>query len=223
MKGSALPIGPWSSEVKLLAGTLYNQNDTLNPEPRVPLFTLPTQMNDCLALTEPAALAAPDGFYLALHCAHATNTGSRSVLVKVRNINASSTVLEYKGSLLSSNDVTKFVAQYKFQYPELSSTVTFSGEDLFVKNGLVYLLASPSSNTNYMGCALFKVTNLNTASVQRTGSGAPQMLKYIPGTINTHRGACTYSAQSTASGAALSQYVAGATPFTIVNTGVQLP
>lgn len=225
IKGTALPIGPWSSELKLMAGTLYNPNDMFNPEPRFPLFyPLPTELSDCLVITEPGTLAALDGFYMAFHCATGNQmVNTRMPLVKFRHPLGGGTVLEVKGTLLSPADASLFAQEYGDTYPELQGTVAFSAPSMFEKNGAKYLIATPVSTTVYMGCAVFKITNLETASIQRN-NGIPRMLKYIQGTVGTTRGACTYTEASTGSGVVLSQFVAGAPqPFTLINTGIQIP
>ena len=224
MKSAALPIGPWSSEVKLLAGTLYNPNDPLNPDPKTPLFALPPNMADCLVLTEPGILYVSSGFYMSSHCITSANLAqSRTALVKFNHPTPATTTLAYKGNLLTAGDAALFASRYGGQYPELANTYYFDGTSMFTKSNVTYLLASPVDSTGkYLGCALFKITNIETATIQRSG-GRPTMLKYVPGVAGTHRGACTYTTKSTGSGVVISQISATGQPFTLVNTGVQLP
>ncbi len=223
MKTASVPIGPWSSEVKLLAGSLYNPNDPLNPDPKIPLFSLPPNMADCLVLTEPGILYVSSGFYMSTLCRVANLGQSRIPLVKFSHPTPTTTTLAYKGNLLGANDAALFANRYGTQYPELANTYYFDGTSMFTKSNVTYLLASPVDSTGkYLGCALFKITNIETASIQRSG-GKPTMLKYIPGIAGTHRGACTYTTKSTGSGVVISQISTTGQPFTLVNTGVQLP
>ena len=220
MKGAASPISQWSPEVKLLAGTAYNPNNTLSPGH--PLFQLPASMSDCLVLTEPSTLAAPDGFYLSVNCARsATVSDTRIPLVKFRRA-SSGVVLETKGDLLTPYDVLMFRSLYGGILPELNSIASFSATELVEKNGRIYLLATPvDAQSKYLGCTVFEISNIENATIARWGS-FPKLVSYVQGRKETFRGACPYSKNSTGSGIVLSQRD-GALPFTIENTFLQLP
>jgi len=228
MRSAASPTGPWSAETKLIAGAIYDPNDPMNVEPRNPTYALPSSLADCVVVSEPGSLKVSDGFYLSLHCVTSGDIATtRTALMKFEHRKRGPTVLEVKGSLLTPDDARRFAIKYASQYPELADTVAFSATSLFTKNGVTYLLATPTKSTGgYMGCAVFQVTNLETASIARASTGDPQLLKYISGTPNTHRGACTYSAASTGGGVVLSQLDMSSPTyqfFNLVNTGVQVP
>jgi hypothetical protein len=251
VKAANVPNGVWSDETKLIAGSDYNPNNLFSPG--TTQYALPASIRDCHAITEPGALTASDGFYLSVACVYSdtvgvtfclpligngsvcpnpnvrTATHSRIPLMKFTHSKNGNMVMSVIGNFPNSTaDVPKFVSAYGAQYPELKSTIGFGAPDLVkAADGTTYLLVSPHNDNNYMGCAVFQVANLNTASIQRTSNGAPYLVKYIPGIPDTHRGACTYATNETASGVNLSQVEPDSFPtkpdLQIVETGIPLP
>lgn len=221
MKGASNPASGWSSEVILLAGSIYvNANPT-----NLPVLSLSgTTAADCDIIQEPATLSHSSGFYLAFAC-HSTAGNHRVHLVKILH-SGSNYVLQDKGSLVSMADANMFKATYSGTYPELQAQADLGGgPHLYTDaNGITYLLVSPVKNDgvgSYMGCAVFKVNNLEPASIARNPDNSPRMLTYIQGTPNTMRGACSYAPHDRNIGISYDQYIAGASvPFTIQNSNV---
>jgi hypothetical protein len=222
MKAGINPAAMLTSEMKLLAGNLYDPNNSLSPGQ--PAFALPASLSDCAVLTEPSTMATTDGFYMTFNCAKLQASETRFPLVKFRRVPGTvSLTLETKGNILTATDAIYFRALYASVHPDLRNVVSFSAPDIFEKNGIVYLIISPTDiNHNYLGCAVFQLTSLEPAAVKRLGP-FPEMIKYIPGNAGTFRGACTYSKNSTGSGVVLSQYENTGAPFGLVNTLVQVP
>lgn len=231
IKTAPSPEGAWSAPQKLIAGKAYDPNDTSNPEPRKPLFELPSQMQDCIILQEPAALEAAGGFYLGINCISVKRpTGNRLELLKFTHRSPGQTSLEYKGKMLTYDDASRFRDAYRGQYPELAKTEELGASHMFTLGGRTYLLASPVTAVGtYLGCGLFEIIDIGKASVRRDAKGVPLMLKYLQGdTGATQRGACTYSPNSTQSG--ITMFEVKMTPGSeqpmhpsIINTGVQFP
>jgi len=225
LKGANVPFpaSGWSAEIKLFAGSIYNPNNNFSPGNCT--YSLLSQISDCLVITEPGALSAVDGFYLAFHCQYGFNLPDVRIPLTKFVHQGSSLIWEYKGNFLNGTDAALVVNYYSQVIPELSLSIGFDAPDLFSVNGSTFLLVSPfDSNSTYRGCLLFQVYAIDNATLYRYPDGTPKIVLYVPGIPNSFRGACTFSSQSNGSGIVLSQLdLTKAAPFTIVNTMIEVP
>jgi len=233
MKEAPSPGGPdvYGPEVKLMAGSSYNPDNNVNPG-RPIFYPLPSALSDCSFISEPAALGATSGFYMAFECGGAS-FGKKIPLVKISHA-AGKWTMEQHGTLLTVDDAKKFASFYGPQYPALSHTGVFNEPDLFSIGSQTFLIATPGDVVNNIntGCAVFQVSDLGSGQLVRNSDGSPKILKYIPSTVSTGGGACTYSSQSTGSGIVLANGPVFSSPdggrtvsvtFKLVNTLVQVP
>ena len=230
MKTATMPVGEWSEPQKLIAGAAYDPNDPSHPEPRKPLFDLPTEMQDCAVLMEPATFGAEDGFYMAINCVNPFKKDiNRLSLLKFTHPVPGQMALAYIGTLITKKDAERVARAHRGRYPELKAMEELGAVDLFEAGGRTYLLASPVRGTGeYMGCGVFEVEDIVSARVKRDENGVPEMLAYIQGIEGTHRGACTYSPRLTETGVLMFQVTPtpGSIPpisFEVVATGAQIP
>ncbi len=214
-----------ATEIKLFSGSIYDiGNNTagggsgspLGGTPAIALSTaLTSQLNNCAVFTEPGLLATPNALYLSLLCG-ATSTDQRIVLLKCASpcnpILASS--WSYLGAALNNADAQSF-----------GFNEGFSGANLVSTSSGVYLFATPVSTTPfdgyYNGCLVFKFTNIETASLQRT-SGVPTPILKVNGDAGSFNGACTYWPGTTQAGIIYDQLSPTGTKFRIMMSGVNL-
>lgn len=205
--------GPWSVERKLFTGSDYNSADmdAFIGAPEFPLAALhPTQLGGCVAFTEPGVLARGDGIYVSLQCATAGNI----VLLRCDRAFSSCT---YLGDLLAGTEA----AQFSLPGQSLNG---FSAPELVDVGGTTYLIVTgyePPPDT-YRGCMVFRVADLATASLERSG-GVPVLVKRVAGKSGSFNGACGYHAAASGSGIIYSE-LSGASPqFHLFASEIRLP
>ncbi len=205
-----------AKEVKLFAGRIYKQvNDDPNGETQSPaggapvirLDKLHKDLDYCLVLTEPGAMVAPSGIYLALTCVEPRNRSVLGMLAtmvvrpRMRVIllkcdapchPASPNAWRYAGTLLTEEDAEKFGAK------------GFTAPDLFSEAGQTYLLISPFSDdpvdNAYNGCLSVPFADLDQARLARSPEGRLLVSNHIRGQPNSFNGACTYRSSIQAAG-----------------------
>jgi hypothetical protein len=225
-------------ELKLFGARTYNRaNDNqfgatgapLGGSPIVKLYELHKDLNLCLVLTEPGAMATASGLYLALSCFQPRvanpigmlgigllGTDEHIILLKCDSpcSPASAGAWKYIGTPLSSADA------------KAQGFDKYTASDLFTNNGKAYLLVSPVSNKpvggSYNGCHLFRFANLDTGELEKE-NGNPHIIQQIEGKPGTFNGACTYASAVTASGFLYGEIRFGGAPyFEIYQTGTGL-
>lgn len=177
-----MPVGGWSAERKLFAGTLYDSgNDSTIGPPEVSLSALHADLANCAVPTEPGVLATTNYLYVSLYCAAINvNQGRQVLLRKVRSTGN----WEYVGTLTdNANDAQPLGYD------------GFSATDLIAQGGKNYLVVSPETGTRYQGCLVFEIADLAAATVVRS-AGLPVILTRINEKPGGFRGACGYEPTS---------------------------
>ena len=186
--------------------------------PAIRLDKQDPQLGACM-FGQPAALAAPDGLYLALDCAW---LGSRpqlhTVLLRCAHPNcvvtdaANWTVV---GRLTEPRDGPQLDPQYE----------GFGGTTLAEKNGRYYLIATPfaTKGHRYDGCNVYRFVDLRQGKLERQRNGRLVVTETVRGIPDTHHGAC--AAHARLNGILLSQIVSSAAPrsMQIRQSSVDLP
>ncbi len=201
------PEGPWSDEVKLFTGSLYDvANDDLTGAPLVRLDELDDDLQGCLAFTEPGLLATADALYMSLSCA----TGGDGGVVLLRWSHPDGP-WEYRGTLL--DDATDGDA---FGYDG------FTASELVQDSGKTYLIATPRQGDNYRGCMVFEVEDLDAAALRRS-EGKPDAVLTVSGSDGSFNGACGYTGAATVSGVIYGEVFPLGTPrFRLFESGENL-
>jgi len=184
---SAMTLG---NERKLFTGSNYNtaNGSTIGP-PEVTLDTLDPALADCVTFTEPGVLPKSTGIYVSLLCATATPPGKIILLRCDHNMNNCS----YLGTLIEGGEASVLNSGYD----------NFSASELVSVNGEDYLLVTPSESTIYRGCAIYKITGLDQASIERDGGTA-----IATAVVEAHgdfNGACGYVEGLIGSGVIISE------------------
>ena len=178
------------NERKLFTGALYNAaNDATIGPPEVALDALDPALADCVAFTEPGVLPKSSGIYVSLLCATAAPPGRIILLRCDHQMNNCA----YLGSLIDGSEAASLDSGYD----------NFSASELVSVNGADYLIVSPSEATIYRGCAIYRIVDLDRASIERVGSGAK-----ATAVIEAHgdfNGACGYAEGLDGSGVIMSE------------------
>jgi hypothetical protein len=200
---SAMTLG---SEVKLFTGSIYDAA-TNNPLTGLPLYTLNTldpALNECVVFTEPGLLPKANGIYVAMLCATANLPGKIVLLRCDHDMNNCA----YKGVLIDGSEASSLEA----------ANDNFSAPELLTVNGDNYLIVTPSAATIYRGCAIYKITDLETATIERVAATAK-----VTGFIKANgdfNGACGYVEGLAGSGVIISEAFFTSTPtFRLFTTG----
>ena len=186
--------------------------------PAIQLDKKDSQLGACM-FGQPAAIAAPDGLYLALDCAWlGTRPQLHTVLLRCDYPNcvvteaASWTVV---GRLTEPRDGPQLDERY----------AGFGGTALAEKNGRYYLIATPfaSEGHRYDGCNVYRFEDLARGKLERQRNGRLVIAQTVLGIAETHHGAC--AAHRNLKGILLSQIASTAAPRTmqIRQSGVELP
>jgi hypothetical protein len=213
-KGARTPEGLSAApEVKLLSGRIYKPmtgaQAALTPvpaEPKISVESFGSGLN-CLAFTEPGAMATPSGVYLSLQCVEPPFGGIAGMLATMVMGPKSSTVLlkcdapcypdrrqswRYIGTALAADDARRF------GFNDLVAP------NLHVEADRAYLTMSPASNrpvgNAYNGCIVFAFDRIEEARLQRDAAGAPVIVRQVSGTPGSFNGACTCQPNVSASG-----------------------
>jgi len=223
-------------EVKLFVGRAYNKdNDNqfgatgspLAGAPLVDLHQLNHDLDLCIAPSEPSAIAAESGIYVALSCYQPKAPGPLAMLMG----GAVPIVALLKCDAPcqpSRAGAWRYVA--KLLTPDDAKAVDFdkyTASDLFTQDGKYYLMVSPTSNkpwnSAYNGCHIFRFSNIANGQLE-TDVGHPTILKRVGDGSNSFNGACTYAQAASVSGFVYGQIkMVGRRPyFQIFQTGQQM-
>ena len=177
-------------ERKLFSGSVYNDaNDVTIGPPEVALDTLNPALNDCVAFTEPGVLPKSGGVYVSLLCATATPPGRIILLQCDHHMNNCA----YRGTLIDGSEAAVLDDDYD----------NFSASELVSVGGEDYLIVTPSESTIYRGCAIYRITDLDTAQIERdAGTAKATAVFEAHGDFN---GACGYVEGLDGSGVMLSE------------------
>lgn len=203
MKQAADPVAlARSPEVVLLAGSLFKQAGAS------PLVS--TQ--ECLALSEPGAIARGQDLFLALFCAKGRHMSSGSILLyQLHHPDGRWTLA---GTLLDNREDS---ARLRARGIPAEG---FSAPELFSFRGRTILAVTPTKDNfpEYRGCYLFEVQDLPAARILSDERG-PRPLRTLAGA--SHNGACAYAEEAPASGLILSELQPDATAvFRLYRTGI---
>ncbi len=179
---AAAPEGPWSLPV---ANVGWSGASTISSEGARFLAQDAPALTDCVAFTEPSALALPDGtLALALGCVSLTPTSSIRVVL-LRSTDHALT-WSYAGLLVPATDA-----------PCLGRTpgaTRANAAELFAAGGKTWLSVSPEHPAlGYRGCAFVEVTELSTATLARDRHGAPAVTALLTTPSDQFAGACAYA------------------------------
>ena len=196
-------------EAKLFTGMGYDTtNDVLNNvTTRSPLGGSPlsiqglhSDLNTCLAFSEPGIYANSSAIYASLLCP-TLGGDNQIVLLKcsspcnVSNIGS----WQYISTPLD-NSIASNLGYSKF-----------SAAEIFESAGNVYLMVSPESNTpvtnSYNGCIIFQFADIDTGGL--VGGASPTIVKTISGSANSFNGACGYHASAVSGGFLYSEAIIG--------------
>ncbi|MFC1671078.1 exo-alpha-sialidase [Spirochaetota bacterium] len=199
MKTAPSPNGPWSSERKLFSGSAYdNVTDTIIGQPEVMLDKMHSELNSCVAFTEPGMLSTDNALYLSLLCAESSSTDGKIVLLKWPHPDGP---WEYKGAFMTNSIDGPLMGYDGFSAPEM-----------FEKGGDFYLIATPQTSDKYLGTYIFEIEDLETAAIKRN-NGAPEIYLTIFGVDGSHNGAAGYISGASGSGILYSEVNIDSEPF----------
>jgi hypothetical protein len=202
-----------ATEIKLFSGVGYDLgNNTaggasgspVGGPPAIALDTaISTDLNGCF-FTEPGMLATSSALYVSMLCVKSP-TDHRIILLKCDSPCdlSSAPSWTYLGTALNDADAASFGFDQGFSAPNLVTS-----------NGQNYLIVTPQSTTPfdsyYNGCRVFRFTDIDTASIQRTG-GVPDIVATVNGDAGSFDGACTYLPTASKAGVIYSQAFFGPT------------
>ena len=194
-----------NNERKLFSGSIYDiaVNSTIGP-PEVELDTLHPDLSDCAVFSEPGVLPKSNGIYVSLFCATLPAPG-RIILLRcghaMNNCN-------YLGVLIDGSEAAALNSSYD----------NFSASELVAVNGEDYLVVTPSAGETYRGCVMYRITDLELASIERVGGAAKATaLIEAHGQFN---GACGYVEGLGGSGMLISEAFTTSLPiFRLFTTG----
>ncbi len=192
-------------ERKLFTGSSYNTaNDTTVGPPEVALDTLDPALADCVTFTEPGVLPKSVGIYVSLLCATAAPPGRIILLRCDHHMNNCA----YLGTLIDGSEAATLDAAYD----------NFSASELVSVNGADYLIVTPSDASIYRGCAIYRITSLDQARIERDGATArPTAVFEAHGDFN---GACGYVDGLDGSGVMISEaFITSVPVFRLFTTG----
>lgn len=184
---SAMTLG---NERKLFTGALYNTaNDSTIGPPEVALDTLDPALAECIVFSEPGVLPKSSGVYISLFCATAAPPGKIILLRCDHHMNNCA----YLGTLIDGSEAAVLDSGYD----------NFSASELVSVDGEDYLIVTPSEATVYRGCAIYRIRDLDQASIEREGGTAKATAVFeAHGDFN---GACGYTEGLTGSGVMMSE------------------
>jgi len=197
-----------AKEIKLFGGSSYNSDNNIaggttgspvGGAPVLQLNTLSPALSGCVAFTEPGAMVTATGLYLSLNCQQVGNI-TQIILLRCEAPCNPSTAggWTYHGMPITHTDATN------------AGFLNYSASDLFAINNNYYIsVTSVIPPNTYNNCQIFEFTNINAATIVRTGA-LPNLIKQINGTPRKPNGACTYAQAVTKAGFALEEF-SGAT------------
>jgi hypothetical protein len=146
------------------------------------------QLADCTTFTEPSLLTHDGETYLATNCVVFIAGLRRPDLERLVLLREDGSGYDYLGELLNYDDAIDNGGERIEQAALVVS-----------QNGAVLLIGTPiqAATPNHLGCVVFEVTDLDTASVRRDGAGKAVRLMEITGDDpEIGPGLCTYDAGS---------------------------
>lgn len=151
------------------------------------LSTIP-QLADCVAFTEPALFNQGGATYLATNCVVFSGGVRQDALERLVLLKQETIGYSFVGNLLDGQDAI-----------DAGGTRIEQADIALSRTGEVLLIATPIQATapNHLGCVVYEITDITTASVLRDGSGQAVHLANISGEDNSvGPGLCTYDAAS---------------------------
>lgn len=206
--------GPWSTERKLLVGSLYDPATAATLG--APEYTSASlAISDCPIFTEPGALSIANNLYISLKC-----TGGSVGKVVLLRCNNDLTGCTYRGNLLVDSEAAQFTPSGQDAYDGFSAT------ELVTVNGVHYLIVTPTRDDAYRGCLVFEIVDVtaNPVVLARVG-GAPELITSVAQTLETFNGACGYAPAASASGIIFGEVLplGSSLQFSLYGSGVNLP
>jgi hypothetical protein len=213
MQTAPKPEGPWSTEKKALG---WKSSSTFSSAGATQLLPELPGVSDCLLATEPGAMVAPDGLYLALACAYLVAPEVRIKIVLLRSTDHAKS-FQTVSTLIDGADAAC-----------LDGTLRqVQGPDLFSVAGKTYLGITPvgpvvrgtqTIPNGYRGCMTIPMDDLATGKLARTATGAPKVVRWMAPPDGRFAGPCTYAEGATALGYLMNELNDGTAPFGILRT-----
>lgn len=205
------PWGPWSTQQKLLG---WASPTSLSSTGAAMLLSAWPQLQDCVTLTEPTALAVADGsLYLATGCVYVgTEVGIRVELFRSTDHAATFSPV---GTLMG-DAAARCLG---------NSQPRVNAPNLMVVGGQVYLSVTRDMPPPllYQGCDIVPVADLQAASLVLNGA-APALVRRLVVANNGFSGACTYAEGASAAGYLMDVgFFSTPRPFRIMASGVAAP
>jgi len=202
-------------EVKLFAARAYDaanndlQSRTHPPVGGPPVVQVPTLHKDlemCVALTEPGAMATQAGLSLSLDCIEPRVPNVIGLLgIGLLGVKGRIVMLKCDSPCHpASPGAWRYIAtMLTGDYAKSAGFRRFSAPDLFAQDGRAYLMVSPVSDRpvkgSYNGCHIYRFSNLETATLEQDRN-QPRVARKVQGHPGTFNGACTYQPSVAASG-----------------------
>lgn len=170
--------GPWTAPEKLIGWTSPAAYTSTGVATNA--STLPGTA-DCIALTEPGALALPGALDLAVGCVYLAGNAPKIRIELLRSTDHGAS-WQSVATLLRPDDAACFAAG-----------ASINAGDLFVSGGVEYLAATPSDTTGYHGCLVFTIDDVVAGHVHRDAMGRAVVTRTIAPASGQFSGACTYA------------------------------
>ncbi len=202
-----------ATALKLFTSYLYDSgNNQASAATNPPIATAPAiqidtafpQLNKCI-VSEPGLYANSTALYLSLQCEQINDLANSNLndrLVFLFKCSSPCNVANlaswtYLGRIFNRTESVAVEPAFNGGYAAPAIAETPEG---------IYLIVTPTQepNSNYRGCTVFKFSNLDSATLEKTG-GVPKVFRKVPGTDGLFRGACGFNGSSTASGIFLSE------------------
>lgn len=169
---------------------------------------------DCVAFTEPSALALPNGVLaLSLGCVSTMPATSIRVVLLFSADHASTWT--YAGVLVPASDAPCL--------GRAMGLARVNAVDLFGAAGKVWLSVTPENPTlGYRGCAFVEIVDLASAKIARDDAGAPKVTTLLATPTDQFSGACAHAEGATKATALMSvAFLDQPRIFRIVRSGVR--
>jgi hypothetical protein len=146
------------------------------------------QLADCVAFTEPALFAYGGITYLATNCVVFSGGVRQDAQERLVLLRQEANGYSFVGNLLDGADAV-----------DAGGTRIEQADIALSKTGEILLIGTPiqAAEPNHLGCLVFEITDITTASVLRDANGDAVQLAKITGEDDTiGPGLCTYDAAS---------------------------
>jgi hypothetical protein len=201
-----------AKEVKLFGARAYDalnnnpQSKTFPPVGQPPLVQVDALHKDldmCVALSEPGAMATQSGLYMSLTCVE-PKIHSVAGLMGMALLGSKARVIMLKCDSPCRPGAWRYIATMLTD--DDAKPLGFRGysaPDLFAQDGKTYLIVTPVSDTpwkdSYNGCDIYRFANLETATLEQD-HGKPRIVGQVRGKPGGFNGACTYQPSVVADG-----------------------